>query len=158
MKSNKQQPRKSLQEFEARKQFLKDANRSEAVQKRYSKGFRTARENISHLCDNDSFLEMGSLIVAAQRGRKSEKELIEQTPADGLVSGIGSINGDLFEADKTKCVVLSYDYMVLAGTQGAFNHKKTDRMMSVAEKTKNPIVFFVEGGGGRPGDVDYDLI
>lgn len=155
MKDSNSKPRKSLQELQDRQQFLKDENRPEAVKKRHKKGQRTARENISDLCDSGSFMELGSLIVAAQSGRKSEEELIEQTPADGLVTGIGSVNESLFGDEKSKCVILSYDYTVMAGTQGAFNHKKTDRMMAIARKTSNPVIFFVEGGGGRPGDVDF---
>lgn len=157
-KQGKNDIRKDLQELRDRRQFLLDENRPSAVKKRHDKGLRTARENIDDLCDKDTFLEYGSLVVAAQKGRKTEQELIEQTPADGLVMGIGSVNGQLFGQKQSSCVVLSYDYTVLAGTQGAFNHKKTDRMMAVAKKTKSPIIFFVEGGGGRPGDVDFDLI
>ncbi|MFK7946713.1 MAG: acyl-CoA carboxylase subunit beta [Saprospiraceae bacterium] len=150
--------RQDLQEFERRRAYLEDKNRLEAVEKRHKKGQRTARENIYDLCDKDSFQEIGSLIVAAQRGRKTEKELIEKTPADGLVTGIGEVNVEYFGKEKSKCYVMSYDYTVLAGTQGAFNHKKKDRMMSLAKKVKLPMIFFVEGGGGRPGDVDFDLI
>ena len=150
--------RPDLQALNERKKYLLDKNRPEAVQKRHRKGQRTARENITDLCDQDSFVEIGSLIVAAQRGRKSKQELIEQTPADGLISGISSINGHLFNASKSKCFILSYDYTVLAGTQGGFNHKKTDRLMEMAKKANSPIIFFVEGGGGRPGDVDFTPI
>lgn len=150
--------RKDLQDLNHRKSFVLDANRPDAVAKRYTKGQRTARENIEDLCDENSFVEFGSLIVAAQRGRKTEQELIEQTPADGLVAGIGSVNGAAFGEEQSKCIILSYDYTVLAGTQGGFNHKKTDRMMQVAKRSKKPIVFFAEGGGGRPGDVDFDPI
>lgn len=157
-KNKSKEDRKDLEDFQSRKSFLYDENRPEAVKKRHKKGQRTARENITDLCDEGSFVEFGSLIVAAQRGRKSEQELMEQTPADGLITGIGSVNADLFNSEDCKCIVLSYDYTVLAGTQGAFNHKKTDRMMQVAKKAKKPIIFFVEGGGGRPGDVDFDII
>lgn len=150
--------RDDLKEFNHRKSFLWDENRLDAVAKRHSKGLRTARENIADLCEENSFVEFGSMIVAAQRGRKTEQELIEQTPADGLITGIGSVNGKWFDEEKCKCIVLSYDYTVLAGTQGAFNHKKTDRMMQVAKASKKPVIFFVEGGGGRPGDVDFDII
>ena len=146
--------RNDLSEFYERKEYLKDENRPEAVHKRHSKGLRTARENIADLCDAESFMEFGSLAVAAQKGRKSEQELIEKTPADGIITGIGSVNSDLFEKEKSKCIILSYDYTVLAGTQGGFNHKKTDRMIAIAQKAQKPIIFFVEGGGGRPGDVD----
>lgn len=150
--------REDLAELIQRKSYLEDENRPTAVQKRHKKNQRTARENIADLCDEDSFLEYGSLIVAAQKGRKTMQELIEQTPADGLITGIASVNGKWFDEESSKCMVMSYDYTVLAGTQGAFNHKKTDRMLHVANKAKKPIIFFVEGGGGRPGDVDMDSI
>ncbi len=150
--------RKDLKELYERKEFLKDENRKESVKKRHDNGLRTARENIEHLCDENSFKEIGSLIIAAQRKRFSQKELIIKTPADGLITGIGEVNSKYFNKNIAKCCVLSYDYTVLAGTQGAFNHKKTDRLMTMAKKGNNPIIFFVEGGGGRPGDVDFDLI
>ena len=147
--------RKDLEEFYNRKEFLKDENRSESVKKRHKKGSRTARENIEYLCDKDSFDELGSLIVAGQSQRLSREELIKKTPADGLIGGIGTVNSKVFGEKNSKCCVMSYDYMVLAGTQGGFNHKKTDRLISISKKGKLPIIFFVEGGGGRPGDVDF---
>ncbi len=49
---------------------------------------------------------------------------------------------------------MSYDYTVLAGTQGVQNHRKKDRLFEIAEKRRLPVVFFTEGGGGRPGDTD----
>jgi len=153
-KKNKPTARKDLQELNDRKRYLEDRLRKTAVDKRHAKGKRTARENIDDLCDPNTFQEIGSLIIAAQKGRKSIKELRENTPADGLISGIGTINSSLF-SEKTNCYILSYDYTVLAGTQGAFGHKKTDRLMALAEKAHCPIVFFVEGGGGRPGDIDF---
>ena len=61
------------------------------------------------------------------------QDLIENTPADGMVAGIGSVNGDLFDETHARCAVLSYDYTVLAGTQGAQNHRKKDRMFELAE-------------------------
>lgn len=156
--SKKKELRDSLNELNARKAFTKDENRPEATQKRKGKGFRTARENIADICDNGSFVEYGSLVLAAQRSRKSLEELQERTPADGLVMGLGDVNSDWFKKTQTKCVVLSYDYTVLAGTQGVFNHMKLDKILKVAKKMAYPVVFFTEGGGGRPGDTDFDLI
>ena len=121
------QIRKSLQELKERKAYLEDKNRPKAVAKRHKKGLRTARENIQDLCDNDSFIEYGGLLLAAQRGRKSMQDLKEQTPADGLITGIASVNGQWFDEKTAQCLVWSYDYTVLAGTQGAFNHKKSDK-------------------------------
>ncbi len=131
-----------------------DAARPEAVAKVHKRGQRTARENVADLVDEGSFTEYAPLVVAAQRRRREIQELIERTPADGLVGGLGHINGDTFAEDKTRCAVLSYDYMVLAGTQGQQNHRKKDRLFDIAEQLELPVVFFTEGGGGRPGDTD----
>ncbi len=146
--------RSDLDAFHKRRAQTLDTNRTEAVAKRHARGQRTARENIADLVDVDSFSEYGSLGVAAQRGRRTEEDLIKNTPADGLVCGIASINGSSFDSEKSRCAVLSYDYMVLAGTQGFINHRKKDRLLAIAERMRLPVVLFAEGGGGRPGDTD----
>ncbi|MEN3121968.1 carboxyl transferase domain-containing protein [Janibacter sp. LM] len=129
-----------------------DAARPEAVAKRHARGRRTARENIADLVEEGSFIEYGGLAVAAQRARRSEEDLIASTPADGIVTGIGRIGST--PAGDSRCAVLAYDYTVLAGTQGYLNHKKTDRLLEIAEQQRLPVVLFAEGGGGRPGDTD----
>lgn len=144
-----------LEDLNNRKAFLLDKNRKLAVDKRHAKGHRTARENIADICDKDSFTEYGSLVIAGQRTRKPIEDLIRDTPGDGLVCGIAKVNGSLFTNTESTCAVLSYDYTVLAGTQGGMNHLKTDRLLNVAKEMCIPIIFFVEGGGGRPGDTDF---
>jgi acetyl-CoA carboxylase carboxyltransferase component len=146
--------RPDLTEVIARHSFGLDKNRPNAVAKRQQKNLRTARANVDDLCDAGSFIEYGALAIAAQRGRRSEDDLISKTPTDGLIAGIGSVNGSLFGDDKSRCMVMAYDYTVLAGTQGYFNHKKMDRMLKLTHEQRLPLVFFAEGGGGRPGDVD----
>jgi acetyl-CoA carboxylase carboxyltransferase component len=146
--------RPELAEVIARHSFGLDKNRPNAVAKRQQKNLRTARANVDDLCNAGSFIEYGALAIAAQRGRRSEDDLISKTPTDGLIAGIGSVNGSLFRDDKSRCMVMAYDYTVLAGTQGYFNHKKMDRMLKLAHEQRLPLVFFAEGGGGRPGDVD----
>lgn len=146
--------RPDLAEVKQRQEILLDAARPEAAEKRWKRGQRTARENIADLCDPGTFEEYGGLVIAAQRRRRSVEDLIQNTPTDGLVAGIGRVNGHLFDDDKARCVVMSYDYMVLAGTQGMQNHKKKDRMFELAERLRIPLIFFTEGGGGRPGDTD----
>jgi acetyl-CoA carboxylase carboxyltransferase component len=150
--------RSDLDEVQRRQRQTRDAGRPEVVARRHAQGRRTARENIDDLCDPESFVEYGALAIAAQRGRRSVEELIERTPADGLVSGIGRINGPLVGEARSSCAVLSYDYTVLAGTQGQQNHRKKDRLFELAERLRLPVVLFAEGGGGRPGDTDYAVI
>ena len=137
-----------------------DAHRPAAVERRRQRGRRTARENLTDLVDDGSFVEYGPLVIAAQRRRRSLDDLIENTPADGLVGGVGTANAALFEDAPsgapvhTGVVAMSYDYTVLAGTQGTQNHRKKDRLFELAEQLRLPIVFLTEGGGGRPGDTD----
>ena len=150
--------RDDLKAVQDRHAFLWDANRSAAVAKRHAQGGRTARENIAQLCDEGSFMEYGALAIAAQTRRRSLEDLIANTPADGMVTGIGTVNAPTHGPEKSRCVVMAYDYTVLAGTQGAANHQKTDRMLSLAHKLRLPVVLFAEGGGGRPGDVDRPVV
>jgi acetyl/propionyl-CoA carboxylase alpha subunit/acetyl-CoA carboxylase carboxyltransferase component len=131
-----------------------DARRPEAVAKRHKLGLRTARENVADLCDEGSFVEYGALGIAAQRRRRSVEDLIERTPADGLITGTATINAELVGAENAGAVVVAYDYTVLAGTQGKINHDKKDRAFELAARRKLPVVLYAEGGGGRPGDTD----
>ncbi|WP_330257276.1 ATP-grasp domain-containing protein [Nocardia sp. NBC_00565] len=147
--------RADLAEVRERHRIGLDEGRPAAVAKRHRLGRRTARENIADLVDDDSFLEYGALAVAAQRQRRSPEDLIANTPADGLIGGVATINADEFGAQAARALVMSYDYTVLAGTQGMRNHAKTDRMLELAHEQRLPVVFFAEGGGGRPGDTDY---
>src|SRR6202041_3275756 len=129
-----------------------DPARPDAVARRRKTGQRTTRENIEDLCDPGTFVEYGPLVIAAQRRRRTIEDLVKNTPADGMVAGIGRVNGDLFGESSAQCILMSYDYTVLAGTQGQQNHRKKDRMFEIAQKSRLPVVFFTEGGGGRPGD------
>ncbi len=149
--------REDLAEVLERRALTEDAARPDAVERRHAGGGRTARENIADLVDPGSFVEYGRFAIAAQRGRRELRELIERTPADGLVGGTARVNGDLF-GERSACAVLSYDYTVLAGTQGVLGHRKKDRLFELIERMRLPTVFFAEGGGGRPGDVDHPVV
>jgi acetyl/propionyl-CoA carboxylase alpha subunit/acetyl-CoA carboxylase carboxyltransferase component len=146
--------RSDLLEMRDRQAFGLDANRPDAVARRRKTNQRTARENIAALVDEDSFIEYGSLAIAAQRARRSHDDLIRNTPGDGVVVGLGAVNGSQFPAERARCAVVAYDYMVLAGTQGQRNHKKQDRLFKLAKEWHVPVVLFAEGGGGRPGDTE----
>jgi acetyl-CoA carboxylase carboxyltransferase component len=147
-----------LQTLQRRRHQLTDAARPEAAARRHAAGGRTVRENVSDLFDAGSFSEFGALAVAAQRSRRSLDDLVANTPADGLVTGIGTVNAAEVGAERARCAVMAYDYTVLAGTQGVFNHRKSDRLLELAGRLKLPVVLFAEGGGGRPGDVDWPIV
>ena len=144
-------PGDDLREALERRARTQDEARPEAVERRHAAGGRTARENVAALVDPGSFVEYGRFAIAAQRGRRDLDELIARTPADGLVAGTARVDG-------AACAVLAYDYTVLAGTQGALGHRKKDRLFELIERMRLPVVFFAEGGGGRPGDTDHPVV
>ncbi len=142
--------RPDLAEVERRRAFTRDESRPEVAAKRHDRGLRTARENVEDLCDPGTFVEYGGLVVPSGMGRDVD-DLARRYPSDGMINGIGSVNGAEFGDEASRCVVMSYDYTVLAGTQGALNHRKTDRMLEIAGDWSLPVVLFTEGGGGRAG-------
>ena len=146
--------RADLDEVLDRRGRAADEGRPDAVARRHERGGRTARENLADLVDEGSFVEYGRLALAAQRQRRSEDDLVARTAADGIIGGTARINGEHF-GEAGRCAVLSYDYTVLAGTQGAVGHFKKDRLFELIERMRLPVVLYAEGGGGRPGDTDY---
>ncbi|MGB2287032.1 MAG: acyl-CoA carboxylase subunit beta [Porticoccaceae bacterium] len=152
--ASKQSDHKSIGAFHRRVEESLDDNRVADVEKRHAKGYRTARENLDHLVDEGSFVEYGQFAIAAQRNRKSSEELKSKTAADGVITGLARINGELFGVAQTQVAVIINDYMSLAGTQGFFHHQKIDRMLEVATERSLPVIMYTEGGGGRPGDTD----
>ena len=147
-------PRGDLAAVVERHARLEDERRPDAVERRARRSRRTARANLTDLVDADSFTEYGPLAIAAQERRRDVDELIERTSTDGIITGIGTVNGDQFGPTVTECAVMLYDYTVLAGTQGFRTHAKQDRVLDIAHRRRLPVIVYAEGGGGRPGDVD----
>lgn len=147
----------ALQDFQHQQAMTLDAARPQAAEKRHAKGYRTARENLADLVDAGSFVEYGQLAVAAQRGRRDIQDLRENTPADGVITGLASINADLFDRENSAAAVIVNDYSVLAGTQGFYHHLKLDRIIGIARARQLPAIMYTEGGGGRPGDTDVQI-
>jgi acetyl-CoA carboxylase carboxyltransferase component len=144
-------PHSLIQKFSDRQALSLDSHRTEAAVKRHSKGYQTARENLAKLCDPNSFQEYGQFAVAAQRQRHDYQTLKTISAADGIITGIGQVNGQ-------SVALVVNDYSVMAGTQGFFHHQKLDRILAIARQKKLPVIMFTEGGGGRPGDTDVSVV
>ena len=149
--SESDKPHSLIQQFKARQALSLDAHRADAREKRHLKGYRTARENLASLCNIETFQEYGQFAVAAQRQRQDYETLKTSAAADGIITGIGQINGQAV-------ALIVNDYSVMAGTQGFFHHQKLDRILQVARDKQLPVVMFTEGGGGRPGDTDVTTV
>jgi len=144
-------PHSLIQTFKDRQALSLDEHRVDAAAKRHAKGYRTARENLANLCDLNSFQEYGQFAVAAQRQRHDYQTLKTTSAADGIITGVAVINGQLV-------ALVVNDYSVMAGTQGFFHHQKLDRILDIASKKKLPVIMYTEGGGGRPGDTDVTTV
>ena len=145
------EPAEGLTEVLARRFLTTDDARPDKVGRWHDRGRRTARENVADLVDDGSFVEYGRFVTAAQESRRPLAELVVEAPADGIIGGTATVAG-------RPCAVMSYDYLVMAGTQGMRGHRKTDRLMELVGRMGLPAVFFTEGGGGRPGDTDLPLV
>ena len=147
--------RPDLADMLARQAFGHDANRPEAVAKRRKTNHRTARENVAALVDPGSFIEYGSLAVAAQAARRSRDDLIRNTPGDGVVAGLATVNGDLFGPDARPLHGGRLRLHRARRHPGRAQPQEAGPPVSrIAEKQRLPVVLFAEGGGGRPGDTE----
>ena len=158
MSSESSYKKNALAQSRERSQSTLDKVRITQYQKRKAKGFNSARENLSLLCDPKTFQEYGQFAVAAQRQRRDYESLKSSTAADGVITGVGSVNEGVFDEKRSSAAIIINDYSVLAGTQGYFHHLKLDRIFDVAKQKSLPIIMFTEGGGGRPGDTDVTTI
>lgn len=147
--------RPDLERLRARLLMTTDEGRPEAVAKRHATGSRTARENIADLVDPGSLIEYGAFGIAPQRARRPHEELLRMSPADGVITGLASINSDVFGSSRSRAAVMAYDWTVFGGSQGMLGHKKKDRLFRLADELELPVVMFAEGGGGRPGDTEF---
>ena len=141
-----------LQDLLARRALTEDAARPDAVERRHAAGGRTARENVADLVDPGSFVEYGRFAIAAAARPARDRRPDRAHPGRRHDRRHGPRRA------AGPCAVLSYDYTVLAGTQGALGHRKKDRLFELIERMRLPTVFFAEGGGGRPGDTDYPVV
>ena len=111
-----------------------DQARPEAVARQRARGARTARERIDALVDPGSFREYGLLAKPAQPDLDG--------PADGIVTGLARVRD-------RPVAIASYDYTVLAGSQGNVSNTKLARLLLIAEAHSLPVVIFSEGAGHR---------
>jgi len=132
-----------LSMLEAEKRATLDAERSEAVAKQHTLGKLTARERLDLLVDRGTFLEYG--ILAG-----SPVPLPKPTPADGIITGLGKIDG-------REVAIAVYDFTVYGGSQGQVSHRKIDRVQRLAIDNGIPMVYLCDGGGARAQELGRGL-
>lgn len=98
-----------------------------------------AMQRIAKLVDENSFMEIGSLVTA----RSTDFNLTAaKTPSDGVITGHGLVNGSLV-------FVYSQDASVLNGTIGEMHAKKIANVYDMAMKMGAPVIGLVDCGGIR---------
>ena len=105
--------RPELQALRERIERTLDEAREEAREKRHSKGYRTARENVADLADAESFQEYGQLAVAAQRSRRDYDDLQTSTAADGVITGTCTINAQLVGPERARAGIIVVDWLII---------------------------------------------
>jgi len=109
------------------------------INRQHAAGKLTVRERIDLMFDEGSFLEYGPLAhhqsqLPAMQGKF--------TPADGVVTGTGQIDG-------RRVAVIAYDFTVMAGSIGMVGEIKAGRMREVALRERIPLVWLVDSAGAR---------
>lgn len=99
----------------------------------------SARERITSLLDDASFVEMGAYVTARSTDFNMQDK---ETPADGVITGTGSIEGNLV-------YVYSQDAKVLGGAIGEMHAKKISRIYDMAMKVGAPVIGLVDCAGLR---------
>ena len=108
------------------------------VERQQAAGKLAVRERIEQLFDKGSFVEIGILATAAEDPSLAGK----RTPADGVITGFGLING-------RKATVIAYDFTVIAGSIGEVGERKSQRIREMALSERIPIIWLLDSAGAR---------
>src|SRR5216684_1735951 len=128
-----------VEDLKARRQRALAMGGSEAIAKQHAEGKLTVRERIERLFDPDSFHEIGLLATHANISPAMKGK---ETPADGVVTGFGKING-------RPASLIAYDFTVMAGSMGRTAEVKCSRAREIAYTKRFPMVWLIDSAGAR---------
>src|SRR5579859_6648921 len=113
----------------------------EKIKKQHQRGKLTVRERIDLLFDKGTFEEFG--LLAHQNPVRGGPSDPDATPADGVVTGHGLVEG-------RQVWVVAYDFTVMAGSMGAVGEAfKSARVRELALRYRKPIVWLLDSAGAR---------
>jgi len=111
------------------------------IKKQHERGKLTVRERLDLLFDTDTFVEFG--LLASQQPVRGGEADSDGTPADGVVTGHGLVEG-------RQVWVIAYDFTVMAGSMGAVGEQfKAARVRELALRYRKPIVWLLDSAGAR---------
>ena len=130
-----------ISELEGRREKNLAMGGKEKVAKQHDRGKLTVRERIDLLFDRDTFVEFG--LLAQQQAVRGGEPDSDGTPADGVVTGHGDVEG-------RQVWVIAYDFTVMAGSMGAVGEQfKAARVRELALRYRKPIVWLLDSAGAR---------
>jgi len=122
---------------------------AERVERQRSRGKLDARARLKQLFDEGTFEEYG-LLAAANGQLAGEEDPARRSPADGVITGVGEIDGRSVAA-------AIYDFTVFGGSIGEVGERKVTRLREIALRDRIPMVWLVDSAGARleaGGDID----
>lgn len=128
-----------LEEFAGRTKKALAMGGAEKLAKRKDAGILNARERLDCLLDSGSFLEVGRFATSHR------PEMQDRTPADGKITGFGTVSG-------RRVAVVSNDFTVLGASSSVINGKKIKHVKEIAAKHGMPLVLLGESSGARIPD------
>src|SRR5713226_1555821 len=128
-----------VEDLEARRRRALAMGGAEAIAKQHGEGKLTVRERIDRLFDAGSFHEIGLLAAHANISPAMKGK---ETPADGVVTGFGKING-------RPASLIAYDFTVMAGSMGRTAEVKCNRAREIAISKRMPMVWLIDSAGAR---------
>src|SRR5574342_1100133 len=128
-----------VEDLAARRARAAGMGGDEAVEKQHAAGKLTVRERLDLLFDTGSFNEIG---VQATHAGIAPDMVGKETPADGVVTGFGKINGRLAS-------VIAYDFTVMAGSMGRTAEVKCNRAREMALTKRMPMIWLIDSAGAR---------
>jgi acetyl-CoA carboxylase carboxyltransferase component len=130
-----------VNELEARRRKNLAMGGAEKIAKQHERGKLTVRERLDLLFDKDTFVEFG--LLAQQQAVRGGEPDADGTPADGVVTGHGYVEG-------RQVWVIAYDFTVMAGSMGAVGEQfKAARVRELALRYRKPIVWLLDSAGAR---------
>ncbi len=131
--------KQAIQTLQEKKQLAQLGGGEKAIEKQKNAGKMTARERIAAILDEGSFIETDLFIKHAGRDFGMEKK---ELPADGVVTGTGSVNG-------APVCIYAQDFTVSGGSLGLQHARKITKVMDLALKMKCPVIGINDSGGAR---------
>lgn len=128
-----------INDLRSRLETIQAGGGEKRIEKQHKSGKMTARERINMLMDEGSFVEIDAFVKHRCTEFGMEKE---ETPAEGVVTGYGTVDGRLV-------YIYAQDFTVSGGSLGEMHAKKICKVLDLAMKMGAPVVGINDSGGAR---------